>query len=261
MKPSLAPPGGRVVDINFLNDLEPIKIILDVKEISVEDACTLAARKLGISPLCKHLFSLKTTDSHEWVPFHEILQKIVNNSFVYRLRFQVPSIKKLKDLDLAAFDYFYHQVRRDILNNNVRNLNFEKDETEAVILGLVVTDMYRVALEEKIAIADLETRYKSFVPKTIMKKHFLNARIKHKLIATLNGVAKMPYNNVNYVKEEYLLHFTRNAPDYLVEEFSTQNDEMGVVRFVTLQVNPYHAEMPGVQFTYSGKNEVGNPIK
>lgn len=255
MKPCLVAPGGRVVEIILVNSEDSFKIPLDEKEITVEDACTLVAIKLGIGPLCRHLFSLNISGSGEWLAQHFTLQSITaSNVFVYRLRFKVPNLRRLKEIDLAAFDYYYHQVRRDVLTNNVRSLNYEKEE--GAILGLAVADMYRVMLEDKVSLAEMESKYKTFIPKIILKKHLFNVHIKQKIIAALSTIARVGHSDVWFVKEEYLMHFERTATNYLIEEFTAQTDEKGVVRFVTLVINPFDAEQPGLQFTYTGKSEV-----
>lgn len=256
MKPCLISPGGRVVEIVLLNNEDSVKIPLDEKEITVEEACTLVAIKLGIGPLSRHLFSLRINATGEWLSQHFTLQSITTTDvFVYRLRFKVVNLRRFKEIDLSAFNYYFYQVRTDVLSNNVKNLNYEKEK--ANILGLTVADMFRVMLEDKASLAELEARYKSFIPKIILKNHWINVQIKKQVIANLSTVARGHISdNPWFVKEEYLNHFDSTAPDYLVEDYTAQIDEKGIVRFVTILVNPHDPDNPGIQFTYTGKNDV-----
>lgn len=256
MKPCLITPVSRVVEIVLLNNEESVKIPLDEKEITVEEACTLVAIKLGIGPLCRHLFSLKINATGEWLSQHFALQSITTTDvFVYRLRFKVENLRRFKEIDLAAFNYYFYQVRTDVLLNNVKNLSYEREKGS--ILGLSVADMYRVMLEDKASLAELEAKYKSFIPKIILKNHWINVQIKKQVIANLSTIARGHISDDPwFVKEEYLSHFDQTAPDYLVEDFTAQIDDKGVVRFVTILVNPYHRENPGIQFSFLGKNEV-----
>jgi hypothetical protein len=52
---------------------------------------------------------------------------------------QIPKVSNLKLLDKIAYNYFYHQVRSDVLNSRVPEIVYPKYKDK--ILGLCVTDM------------------------------------------------------------------------------------------------------------------------
>lgn len=88
--------------------------------------------------------------------------------------FQVPKISDLKQLDKNAYDYFYHQVRCDVLNNAIPEIaypNFKND-----ILGLCVTDMFVEMIENNRSVDYLNKNYKKYIPKEYEKYHSVFAR-------------------------------------------------------------------------------------
>ena len=43
------------------------------------------------------------------------------NKYEFRLRFKVPLVSKLLEIDKAAFNYYYKQVKKDYVNNIICN--------------------------------------------------------------------------------------------------------------------------------------------
>lgn len=92
---------------------------------------------------------------------------MTENSF--RMRFKVANLDRLKRTDPNAFDYLFRQARFDVLKSRVPNLVYEKYRWELV--GLGITDMYRVMLEESATKETVESNYKKYIPKEVLKRH------------------------------------------------------------------------------------------
>lgn len=50
-------------------------------------------------------------------------------------------MQKLKQIDEQAYNYYFQQVRIDIMNNKVPDIVYEKHKDK--LIGLGVSDMYR----------------------------------------------------------------------------------------------------------------------
>lgn len=71
-----------------------------------------------------------------------------------------------------AYEYFYHQLRNDLIDGGIPNINYKTQLGE--IIGFCVVDMYREALEKDLSLEELMKHYKSFVPKSLRKFSLLN---------------------------------------------------------------------------------------
>lgn len=84
-------------------------------------------------------------------------------------------------MDKTAFDYYYRQVKSDLINERISELQYPNYKNE--VLGFCVTSMYIEMLEHKVPIDELITNYKSFIPCKIWKEHwFLQRKVGKKLI-------------------------------------------------------------------------------
>lgn len=100
--------------------------------------------------------------------------RVVSVAFKTSSFLQVPKISDLKQLDKNAYDYFYHQVRCDVLHNAIPEIaypNFKND-----ILGLCVTDMFVEMIENNRSVEYLNKNYKKYIPKEYEKHHSMFAR-------------------------------------------------------------------------------------
>ncbi|KAL0279111.1 UNVERIFIED_CONTAM: hypothetical protein PYX00_000731 [Menopon gallinae] len=240
----------RIVEVRVLTD-KPIKIPVQENTV-VEDVCTEVAKILGIGPICRHLFSLRLRDTNTWLfPSYRMQEFRSDCVFDYRIRFKVPKLSRLKQTDLQAFNYYYHQVRKDVINNNVDDLNIEKHKGE--LLGLGVTDMYRVFIDEGVPLDQVEADYKKYIPKALLKNHFFF--IKPKIHSSLSKIKIKKEQNGWYVKEEYLTMFDKIAPQYLTENYTAKIFHNGSERQVYVQVNPFHESQPGVSYRFDPKED------
>lgn len=148
-------------------DTKPINVQCDSKT-TAEDICIHVCKNLNISPLTRHLFALRVTNKDIFLASCDTFgEKSLNLDF--RIRFKVADINKLAKLDIHAYDYYFHQARKDVLQNKVPGLLYEHCKRE--LLGLGITDMYRVMLEKEIPKEAVESEYRKYVPKEVWKRH------------------------------------------------------------------------------------------
>lgn len=77
----------------------------------------------------------------------------------------------LKSLDKNAYNYFYHQVKSDLINGKIPELVYPNLKSE--VLGLIVTNMYIEMLEYNTSVDELKKNYKQYVPEKYLKKHWI----------------------------------------------------------------------------------------
>lgn len=136
--------------------------------IIAEDLCISVCKQLKIGPVVRHLFAFRLTGTSIYLePSTKLHQKHFNLDF--RLRFKPVKISKLKTVDPKAYHYYYHQVRQDIIESKIPDEFYEKYKNE--VLGLSVTDMFRVILEKNLSPDMIQKDYKKYVPKKLLKNH------------------------------------------------------------------------------------------
>lgn len=139
-----------------------------IETTTAEDVCIMICKLIGIGPIARHLFALRTHSKQVFLmPSQTFKDK--KHTYDFRIRYKVANINHLKKIDIRAYDYYFHQARNDVLDNNIPDLVFEKFRRELV--GLGVTDMYRVMLEKDIPQETVESDYKKYIPKEVLKRH------------------------------------------------------------------------------------------
>lgn len=98
-------------------------------------------RSLGIGPIARHLFALRNHYTKLWYSLSYRLEMKNKDKFDFRLRFKPSSLKRLKQIDVNAYDYYFQQARSDVMDNKVPDIVYEIHKQE--LIGLGVTDMYR----------------------------------------------------------------------------------------------------------------------
>lgn len=147
----------------------------EYKEIpyGVEDTCEAVCRELckdlTISPAATPLFSLRIHGQSNFLA--NCRPVLPSEKYEFRLRFQVPSLSEFMKLDKMAYNYFFHQVSCDLVNNMIPELEYPNHKEKVV--GLAVTNMYIEMLENDVSVDELEKNYKNYVPAKYIKKHFL----------------------------------------------------------------------------------------
>lgn len=93
----------------------------------------------------------------------------------------MPKLAILKERSERAYDYFYYQVRYDVINNAIPEISYKKLKNE--ILGLCVADMGVEMVENNKTIKYLVKNYEKYIPEQITKRHafVLSGRIKESL--------------------------------------------------------------------------------
>lgn len=99
--------------------------------------------------------------------------------------------------DLAALDYYFHQLRHDFLNSKIPEMVQHKNKA----LGLAATDMIREMLEHNLNIEDMKNCYKDFLPRELWKNH--RYWVKTPLLEAVNRGWINSKQNVGYVKVSY----------------------------------------------------------
>lgn len=93
----------------------------------------------------------------------------------------MPVFSKLKKLDPVAYNYFYHQVKTDLISSKIGELVYPHHKEK--VLGLCVTNMYIEMLEDRVAVSHFDTHFKKYVPKLHIKNQprSLKSKILHRL--------------------------------------------------------------------------------
>ncbi|XP_044747142.1 tyrosine-protein kinase hopscotch [Coccinella septempunctata] len=217
-----------------------INLVLDNKTVEVpytttttaEDVCIFVCKSLGIGPLARHLFALRIVGKPIFLtPSAFFGPKYV--VFDLRIRFKVSRLQDLRKLDTRAYDYYFHQARIDLLKNKIPDIVFEKCKKELV--GLGITDMYRVMLEKDIPKEIVENDYRKYIPKEVLKRHAFF--IKKPIRETLSKLQKTRHD-AGFVKDEYLNQLNILAPDYLSETYKAATEQDGSVLNILVKISP-----------------------
>lgn len=132
-----------------------------------EAVCRELCKEIGIQPIANLLFSLRIKGTKNFLPGCKPV--LPNIRYEFRLRHQVPTLSEFKKMDKIAYNYYYHQVKYDLVNDEIAELEYPNHKDKVV--GLVVTSMYIEMLEQRVTVDELEKRYESYVPKVYIKKH------------------------------------------------------------------------------------------
>lgn len=185
-------------------------------EVFCEDAIKFMCKSLNIAPILHLLFGLKTVQKNCWLPLCRKLQDGVKYEF--RVRFKAAPENDedstgLRGLDAAAYNYFYNQLKHDLLNCKIPEIDYKKMKPD--ILSWCLADMYVEYLEKRTPIEELYKNYKRFFPEKIVREHsiFLKDKIKKRF----KEVKKE--HNINYVRAIYFREINVKAPNYLMEEY------------------------------------------
>ncbi|KZC14013.1 Tyrosine-protein kinase JAK2 [Dufourea novaeangliae] len=199
---------------------------------TIEDLYIKVCKSVGIGPVARHLFALRNHYTKLWYPVAHRLESKDKNKFDFRLRFKPSSLRRLKQVDVNAYDYYFQQARSDVMDNKVPDIVYETHKQE--LIGLGVSDMYRVMLEKKVPRETVESEYRKYIPKECIKRHaFFIKKPIHNALRKISGY------DANYVKEQYLKQFECMAPNYPYEEYEVLMDKglQTPPTKVTLRVN------------------------
>jgi len=243
---------NKVATVHTHVDNGILKIPL-LSSTTAEDVCIEVCKRLGIGPVARHLFALRLHGSKVWFnPGLRLSGSRASVEYDFRLRYKVPSLSRLRKADIKAYDYYFHQARSDVMNNEIPEISYDKYRRELV--GLGVADMYRVMVEKGVERDIVESDYKKFIPKEVIRHHFIF--VKKPIHDSLVKIKKNAQHDAWFVKGEYLKQFEEIAPNYLSEEYKALMDEDGCVHSILLKVCPFHEKQPGIRVQCNGKKEV-----
>nr|ANA91281.1 Jak [Penaeus japonicus] len=234
-----------MLTINFYGSQQPLKMPADSDQ-TVEDLIIAAARVLEIGPVCRHLFGLRCPDGL-WLAISKKLSSLSDNmSLLFRLRFKAHSLQRLRSLDPSAFEYLFNQVRADFHACEIPELIRHPEDG----LGLVVTDILLYLLNnptKKVENVDI----KSFMPKEL--NGFANRlNVKKNVIHYIDTWRD---KDAVFVRERYLSKVEERRCSYGTEEYVVQMDEAGKDYTIRLVIDPFHAEFPGLRYTYASQKK------
>lgn len=159
----------------------------------VDDNCEAICRELckdlGITPIVCSLFSLRIKGTSNFLP--NCRPVLPNIEYEFRVRYQISSLSSFKKLDKVAYNYYFHQVKSDLINNLIPELEYPNHKDKVV--GLAVTSMYIEILEKNISIDELEKNYRNYVPQKYIKKHLFI--IKQKISKELRHIRNMNHDS------------------------------------------------------------------
>ncbi|XP_058062989.1 tyrosine-protein kinase hopscotch [Anopheles bellator] len=182
-----------------------------------EGVCRWICQKLKIRPLVFSLVGLRLHGERWFVAGSS--RPSTDKKYDFRVRFKVPDLSSLKTLDLPLFNYYYSQLRCDLLQNRIPEIDYRKYKNK--ILGYVVNDMYRKMIEDNVSLNELRRDFEKYIPRKISREHqvcFFN--VAQKRIFESLSLIRNKDHDVNYVKNVYINDIDNIAPGYLYEEYS-----------------------------------------
>lgn len=149
-----------------------------------EEVCKELCKKLDFPPLIQLLFGLRVYGKQIWLADCRPLVK--GEKYEFRIRFKTPKLSDLNQLNRDAYNYLYHQMRHDVLNNSIPEIGYPNHKN--AILGLCVSSMYVDMVENDRDWDYYKKNSKHYIPKKLDKEHpyFANKESLKKLRAMRN---------------------------------------------------------------------------
>lgn len=100
-------------------------------------------------------------------------------------------MSRLKRSDSEAYNYFYNQVKCDLIALRIRGLEYpiEKDR----VAGLCVTIMKTEMVENALTCDEVMARYKKFMPAKYVRQHSMF--IKNRVEKSLKNLARNDFDS------------------------------------------------------------------
>ncbi|KNC24939.1 Tyrosine-protein kinase hopscotch [Lucilia cuprina] len=194
-----------------------------LRSTTCEDICIEFSREMDILPNTRYLFGLRVFDeaaSDEWCLADQQLKS--NVTYCFRMRFKVPSLDvQLQTMDPNAYEYLYNQMRYDMVHECIPAIKYplKKDN----VMGLGAVNMYIDLLEQRETIDRIESNYKRYLPRPLVRAHKIF--IKGKICKSFRMLRERQID-VAQVKWHYVRELNTLATDYLLETF------VGIVDFI-----------------------------
>lgn len=151
----------------------------------VDDNCEAICRELckdlNIAPIMCSLFSLRIKGTTNFLP--NCRPVLPNVKYEFRVRYQIPYLPTFKKLDKKAYNYYFHQVKSDLVNNVIPEIDLSNKKHKDKVMGLAVASMYIELLEKNLSIDQLMKSCENHVPRRLIKKHlFVRSTIEEYLV-------------------------------------------------------------------------------
>lgn len=126
-----------------------------------ETVCNALCEELGITAMASVLFALRIRGKDYYLPSCRHVQP--NMEYELRVRFHTSDLEKFVITDAKAFDYYYHQVKWDFVNNKIPKFLYSNDYLTQMI-ELAVISMFTEMIENHNPIDELVDRFLEFIP-------------------------------------------------------------------------------------------------
>ncbi|ETN67451.1 jak kinase hopscotch [Anopheles darlingi] len=135
----------------------------------------------------------------------------------------IPDLSCLKTLDQSLFNYYYSQLRYDLLQNRIPEINYQKQDHKSRVLGYSVNDMYRKMIEDNVTLDELRRDIDKYIPRKINREYslFLFNKAHKEIFDKLSSIRNRDHD-LNYVKNVYINDIDNIAPGYLYEEYNAE---------------------------------------
>ncbi|XP_035781040.1 tyrosine-protein kinase hopscotch-like isoform X1 [Anopheles albimanus] len=190
-----------------------------------EDICRWICEKLKIRPLVFSLIGLRIHG--DTVTHTRFLagcnRPSTDRKYDFRVRFKIPDLSCLKTLDQSLFNYYYSQLRYDLLQNRIPEINYQKQDHKSRVLGYSVNDMYRKMIEDNVTLDELRRDIDKYIPRKINREYslFLFNKAHKEIFEKLSSIRNRDHD-LNYVKNVYINDIDNIAPGYLYEEYNAE---------------------------------------
>lgn len=217
-------PGSDTITHRIYNYRKRIYVEYEhLRSATCEEICIDFSREEEILPNTRYLFGLRVFEepvSDDWCLPCQPLRP--NVTYCFRMRFKVPFVDiQLQSMDPNAYEYLYNQMRYDMVHECIPAIKYplKKDN----VMGLGAVNMYIDLLEQRGTIDRIESNYKRYLPRPLVRAHKIF--IKGKICKTFRMLMK---SNVDLAKVKfyYMNELNTLAADYLLESF------VGIVDFI-----------------------------
>ncbi|XP_065205538.1 tyrosine-protein kinase hopscotch [Planococcus citri] len=238
--------------VNVETHSSNFKINTDSKT-TAEDLIIETCKNLKIGPVARHLFAVRIKAKSIWLHLSANIEGIPYKDFEFRMRFAVPDMNRLQDIDPNAYNFCYNQIKYGILRNQFPKQIYRKFKNE--IFGLSVLNMFLAIIEDGLSKEDVINDYQKYVPPVVLKQHLFF--VKKPLIKALNELGQNKSNyDAFYVKSGYLDQFNKIVPNYLNESYRAFVNGEDKLEAVQITVDPFHDVYPGISMKYDTRDEI-----
>lgn len=232
-----------------------------------EEICIKFAGLNKINPLVRLLFGICVREKTgiKWIPNNQNLDP--DQKYEFRMRFYMTSSSPfipLKKMSVVSYKYLYHQIKNDLIKEQIAELKYPKHKNE--VLGLAATMMYLELIEKKSSYKKMKASYRDYLSEIMYKEHrpFIRRKLLNALKVIITKNNKKLVENQDYIYYVFGLYFNRVlelAPNYFLETYDCEGpclpeEDLQTPCPVQVQVNLAHPNEPGLRIFYHHRKEV-----